>query len=115
MHDCQHFLFTQDKPYAMFGTCLGAIVAYEVYKRASEAGKPPVALFTAAVSPPHIYAQAVMKLYLTRQLEEGESLDMDEIMATLRSWDKIPKETLMMVTFRCPVVLCIATACSKSP
>ena len=87
----------QGKPYALFGTCLGAITAYEIARRASEAGKPPVTLFTAAVSPPHIYAEAVMKLYVTRQLAEGEGIDIAEVMATLKSWDKIPKDTLMMV------------------
>ncbi len=90
----------QDKPYALFGTCLGAITAYEIARRASKAGHPPVALFTAAVSPPHIYAEAVMKLYVTRQLAEGEAINLTEIMATLQSWDKIPKETLMMVRSR---------------
>ena len=88
----------QDKPYALFGTCLGAIIAYEIARRASDAGNPPVTLFTAAVSPPHIYAEAVMKLYVTRQLAEGEGIDIAEVMATLQSWDKIPKETLMMVS-----------------
>lgn len=84
----------------MFGTCLGAIVAYEVSRRAAEAGHAPVALFTAAVSPPHIYSEAVMKLYVTRQMAEGEALDVNEVLATLQSWDKIPRETLMMVSLQ---------------
>ena len=98
----QIFAYFQDKPYALFGTCLGAIVAYEVAKRAKEAGNPPVALFTAAVSPPQIYAEAVMKLYVTRQMAEGDAPNLEEIMKTLQSWDKIPRETLMMV---CPASL----------
>jgi hypothetical protein len=63
-----------DKPYAIFGTCLGAIVGYEIAREVEETrcAPIPVALFTAAVSPPHLYAVAVMKLYLKRRL--GESL-----------------------------------------
>ena len=98
---------SQDKPYALFGTCLGAIVVYEVARRTTAAGNPPVALFTAAVSPPHIYAEAVMKLYVTRQMAEGEAIDVEEVMNTLRSWDKIPRETLMMVPVQS--LLCLIT------
>ena len=61
-----------DKPYAIFGTCLGAIVGYEIAREVEESrcAPMPVALFTAAVSPPHLYAVAVMKLYLQRRLGE---------------------------------------------
>ena len=61
-----------DKPYAIFGTCLGAIVGYEIAREVEESrcAPLPVALFTAAVSPPHLYAVAVMKLYLQRRLGE---------------------------------------------
>lgn len=84
----------QDKPYALFGTCLGAIVAYEVAQRVAEQGlQPPVAFFPAAVSPPHLYAQAVAKLYLT-----GDSEDpLEEAMQKLRGWRDLPKETMMLV------------------
>lgn len=62
---CAH-LCEQDKPYAIFGTCLGAIVAYEVTRRVAErkCAPMPVAIFPAAVSAPHLYAIAVMKLYV---------------------------------------------------
>jgi Thioesterase domain len=62
----QILLHLQDKPYAIFGTCLGAIVAYEVTRRVAERkGAPlPIAIFPAAVSAPHLYAIAVMKLYV---------------------------------------------------
>ena len=67
----------QDLPYALFGTCLGAITAYEVAHCAIAAGLPPPAmLFTAAVSPPHIYAGAVAKLYLA----QGEAAEGPEMM-----------------------------------
>ena len=77
-------------------------MAYEVAWRTTAAGNPPMALFTAAVSPPHIYAEAVMKLYVSRQMAEGEAIDVEEVMNTLRSWDKIPRETLMMVRVQIP-------------
>ena len=62
----------QGKPYALFGTCLGAIVAYEVAKRVADRkhAPMPLALFPAAVSPPHLYALAVMKLYVQRAVGE---------------------------------------------
>ncbi len=89
----------QGKPYALFGTCLGAITAYEVARVVErEKNAPmPVALFAAAVSPPHLYAFAVMKLYMTRQLAADEPPPFEEVMDKLRGWDKLPKETLMLV------------------
>ena len=59
-----------DKPYAIFGTCLGAIVGYELACTIddSRCAPMPLALFSAAVSPPHLYAIAVMKIYLNRKL-----------------------------------------------
>ena len=62
----------QGKPYALFGTCLGAIVAYEVAQRVADRkhAPMPLALFPAAVSPPHLYALAVMKLYVQRAVGE---------------------------------------------
>ncbi len=67
-----HSLPLADKPYAIFGTCLGAIVGYEVVREVERLGCAPLpaALLPAAVSPPHLYAVAVMKLYLQRPLGE---------------------------------------------
>jgi hypothetical protein len=88
----------QDKPYALFGTCLGAITAYEVAQRAVAKGLPgPVAFFPAAVSPPHLYAQAVMKLYLADGTK-ADSNSMDMVMGKLRGWRDLPREMLMMVS-----------------
>ena len=87
----------QDKPYALFGTCLGAITAYEVAQRATARGlPPPLAFFPAAVSPPHLYAMAVMKLYLAPGTRV-DSTSFDTVINQLRNWKDIPKETLMMV------------------
>lgn len=65
----------QDKPWAIFGTCLGAIVAYEVTKRVAERkhAPMPLAIFPAAVSAPHLYAIAVMKLYVQHTVGEPPS------------------------------------------
>ncbi len=89
----------QDKPYVLFGTCLGAITAYEIARvvEREQLAPMPVALYAAAVSPPHLYAYAVMKLYMTRQLEADEPPPFVEVMEKLRGWDKLPKETLMLV------------------
>ena len=60
------FVAVQDKPYALFGTCLGAIIAYEITRRVrnKKHAPMPVAFFPSAVSAPHLYAIAVMKLYV---------------------------------------------------
>ena len=89
----------QDMPYAFFGTCLGAIVAYETVRTIArkQTGPPPVAFFPAAVSPPHIYAGAVAKLYLA----QGETLEGQDLMASvmekLKGWELLPRELLMQV------------------
>ena len=63
-----------DKPYVILGTCLGAIVGYEIIREVqrSQSAPLPVAYMPAAVSPPHLYANAVAKLYLQRKLGERE-------------------------------------------
>jgi surfactin synthase thioesterase subunit len=75
----------QGKPYALFGTCLGAIVAYEVAKRVRDRkhAPMPLALFPAAVSPPHLYALAVMKLYVQRAV--GEYLKLSDVICAALS------------------------------
>ena len=92
-HSCQ------DTPYAFFGTCLGAIIAYEVAQRTTARGlPPPLAFFPAAVSPPHLYAMAVMKLYLAPGAKVDSS-SFETVIDKLRNWREIPKETLMLVGF----------------
>ena len=61
-----------DKPYAVFGTCLGAIVGYEMAREvdSSRCAPMPLVLFSAVVSPPHLYARAVARLYHVRRLRE---------------------------------------------
>lgn len=58
-----------DKPYAIFGTCLGAIVGYQLILKLREENRPlPILFMPAAVSPPHVYAEVVMKIYMQRRL-----------------------------------------------
>ena len=92
-----HSLPLSDKPYAIFGTCLGAIVGYEIVREVerSQCAPMPVALMPAAVSPPHLYALAVMRLYLQRKLRQGEAPPVEEVLATLRGWEGLDKATLL--------------------
>ena len=54
-----------DKPYAVFGTCLGAIIGYELVREVERSGCAPLpAVFMpAAVSPPHLYAKVIWRIY----------------------------------------------------
>ena len=61
---------------------------------------PPLALFVAAVSPPDMYALAVMKLYMTRPLDAAEPEPLQEVLAKLRGWESLPRETVMLVCIR---------------
>lgn len=93
-----HSLPLQDKPYAIFGTCLGAIVGYEIIREAERTGCAPLPLMfmPAAVSPPHVYASVVMKIYLQRRLRRGEEPPLDEVMRILRDWKDLPREKLLL-------------------
>ena len=89
----------RDTPYAIFGTCLGAILAYETVCAAIAIGlPPPVVLFPAACSPPHLYAVAVMKLYVEGGLRLGaEAEGFVEVNKLLAEWEHVDKEQVMMV------------------
>lgn len=98
----------QDKPYAFFGTCLGAITAYEIIRtvETKQLAPLPVAFFAAAASPPHLYAHAVMKLYMTRPLLADEPSPVEEVMQKLTGWDRLPKATILQVyNFRFAIVI----------
>ena len=85
-------------PYALFGTCLGAIVAYELARCAERAGLPlPVALFTAAVSPPNLYAEAVAQLYAAPGSQPGGPDLMAEVLQKLQDWQSLPKGLVLQV------------------
>lgn len=93
-----HSLPLKDKPYVIFGTCLGAIVGYEIIREVqkTKCGPPPVAFMPAAVSPPHVYASVVMKIYLQRRLKRGEDPPLDEVMKILKGWKEMPREKLLL-------------------
>lgn len=86
-----------DKPYVIFGTCLGAIVGYEIIREVQRTGcaPMPLAFMPAAVSPPHVYASVVAKIYMQRRLRWGESPPLEEVMAVLRGWKELPREKLL--------------------
>eukprot|EP00884_Botryococcus_braunii_P010404 jgi/Botrbrau1/19365/Bobra.0471s0002.1 len=96
-----HTLPLEGIPYAIFGTCLGAIIGYEIIRVAQRDGLPmPVAFFPAAVSPPHLYSVAVMKLYLTTPLRPGErppTALYDQVLTRLKNWNTLTKEQMIMV------------------
>ena len=60
-----------DKPYAIFGTCLGGIIGYEIIQELRQKRrKLPLIFMPAAVSPPHVYSKVVMKIYTERPLSK---------------------------------------------
>ena len=93
-----HSLPLKDKPYVIFGTCLGAIVGYEIIREVqkTKCAPPPVAFMPAAVSPPHVYASVVMKIYLQRRLRRGEDPPLDEVLKILKGWKEMPREKLLL-------------------
>jgi len=60
-----------DIPFALVGSCLGAIVSFEVARKQVQAGRGrlPMCLFAVACSAPHKYAQALRLLYSDRLKE----------------------------------------------
>jgi len=87
-------------PYALFGACLGAVLAYEVAAEAARVGaRPPLALFVAAAAPPHLYAPAVARLYLPPGMAapaDAKALAADAA-ARLRAWKSLPKALVLSV------------------
>ncbi|BBB64169.1 hypothetical protein UNDKW_5896 (plasmid) [Undibacterium sp. KW1] len=43
-----------ERPFALFGHCLGGLLAYELALALTEAGRPPAALWLTATNPPHL-------------------------------------------------------------
>lgn len=91
----------QGTPCVLFGTCLGAIVAYEM---AAQLGVAPrhggtatraLRLMVSAVAPPHLYARAVMKLYLQRRLSRSEPAPVEEAVRILSGWRALPKDQVL--------------------
>ena len=75
-------------------------MAYELARvvEAEALAPPPAVLFVAAVSPPHLYATAVMRLYLAPGGSVGDPAAATEgVLAKLRGWESLPRETVMLV------------------
>lgn len=59
-----------DRPFALFGHSMGATLAYEVARRAQEAGRPPAALFVSGRRAPHRVVDDGLHLLSDRELVE---------------------------------------------
>ena len=92
-----------DVPYAVFGTCLGAIVGYEMIQRLQRAGRrPPVLFFPAAVSPPDVYSSVITDIYNPNKsllslmgLRRERAGLRDRVLERLRGWRSLPKEEVL--------------------
>jgi len=95
--------FDDELPYAIFGTCLGAIVGYEMIQRLERAGrKPPVLFFPAAVSPPDVYSSVITDIYNPDRslrallgLKKKDAGLRDRVLERLRSWRSLPKDEVL--------------------
>ena len=75
-------------------------MAYETIQavKRNQAASLPVVFFAAAVSPPHIYAEAVAKLYRAQgNASQGPQMVAD-VLDKLRRWRELPRELVMQVT-----------------
>lgn len=87
-----------EMPYAIFGTCLGAIIGYDMIQRLQKYGrKMPLLFIPAAVSPPDKYASVIMKIYNPKRNNIFGTFRVikDEVVAHLRNWRSLPKEDVL--------------------
>eukprot|EP00889_Picochlorum_renovo_P005162 jgi/Picre1/32192/NNA_007538.t1 len=87
-----------EMPYAIFGTCLGAIIGYDMIQRLQKCGrKMPLLFIPAAVSPPDKYASVIMQIYNPKRnhLFGNFRVIKDEVIAHLRDWRSLPKENVL--------------------
>ncbi|CAK9072556.1 6-deoxyerythronolide-B synthase EryA1 [Durusdinium trenchii] len=80
-----------DRPYALLGSCLGAIVSFEVARAiqadAAAGVQQPQHLFAVACSAPHEYSQALRLLYSNRLRQNKFFVPSDEQQAVSRFSD----------------------------
>ncbi|MEO2191081.1 MAG: beta-ketoacyl synthase N-terminal-like domain-containing protein [bacterium] len=103
----EHLIVTlpldDDVPYAIFGTCLGAIVGYEMIQRLERAGRrPPMLFFPAAVSPPDVYSSVITEIYNPNKsllsllgLRRAQAGLRDRVLERLRGWRSLPKDEVL--------------------
>jgi 3-oxoacyl-(acyl-carrier-protein) synthase/surfactin synthase thioesterase subunit/acyl carrier protein len=90
----------EEMPYAIFGTCLGAIVGYDMIQKIERLGRRrPLLFMPAAVSPPHKYASVIMDIYnprksLLRWLQGSNNLKND-VLSRLKQWKTLPREEVL--------------------
>jgi surfactin synthase thioesterase subunit len=93
-------------PYAIFGTCLGAIVGYEMIQLLERTGRQaPLLFFPAAVSPPDIYSSVITAIYDPHKAPfslfgVSKSIKMDvqikeRVLNRLKSWRSLPKRDVL--------------------
>jgi medium-chain acyl-[acyl-carrier-protein] hydrolase len=74
-----------DRPYAVHGHSMGALIAFEVARRLEDAGaRPPTRVFLAACGAPHAF----------RSASPLHALPDDELVATLRRRGAVPEQVL---------------------
>jgi len=87
-------------PYAIFGTCLGAIIGYDIIQKleCSERRKP-LLFFPAAVSPPDKYASVVANIYSPPRsifsFPRRSTAIRDEVLRRLENWRSLPKDDIL--------------------
>ncbi len=92
-----------DVPYAIFGTCLGAIVGYEMIQMLERAGRrSPLLFFPAAVSPPDVYSSVITEIYNPNKslfsvlgLRREQAGLRDRVLERLRGWRSLPKDEVL--------------------
>lgn len=100
VHELAHLLAKglplADKPYAIFGACLGAIIGYEMVKEVERIGSSPLPLvyMPAAAPPPHLYAQRVAKTYLHPSFGGKNPSCVKEPKVVQEGWLNLPKQLL---------------------
>lgn len=89
-----------EMPYAVFGTCLGAIIGYDMIQKLELSGRrKPLLFMPAAVSPPDKYASLITKIYTPRKpifrLHKRSIALKNEVTRRLEGWRSLPREEVL--------------------
>jgi surfactin synthase thioesterase subunit/NAD(P)-dependent dehydrogenase (short-subunit alcohol dehydrogenase family) len=101
----EHLMPMLDQPFAFFGHCMGALVAYELTRALAASGRRPDHLFVSACPPPDRYAVAKFnprtRRYVSNPacsrdgLESIHELPLDRFMEVLRFLDFGPSRQML--------------------